>query len=203
MATDNWFYYHRREYKPRREWRSARFFVMLLFLLSCWFLQDEKEIMVVNQLYRPTKQVEHLIAENAKAYSLSEELLQSVILVESKYSNEAVSSTGAVGIMQLMPDTAEWISEESGLPADNLKNPEQNIPLGAWYLEFLITKYDGNLVLALAAYNAGRGNVDEWMKINKWPPSYSRIDGIPFPETREFVRSVIQNKERLTEANNK
>lgn len=188
---------------PCRKKRSARVFVLLLFLLSLWYTCEEDRIISISALYQPTKEISHLIDENAARYSLSRELLQSVILVESKYNNDAVSSTGALGVMQLMPDTADWISEESGLPSKDLKNPEENIPLGAWYLNFLIAKYDGNLVLALAAYNAGRGNVDSWMETNKWPPDYANIDGIPFPETREFVRSVIQNRDRMVEENRK
>lgn len=86
---------------------------------------------------------------------------------------------GAVGMMQLMPETAEWISEESGLPADDLNRPDENIPLGAWYLNFLLKKYHNNEVLALAAYNAGRGNVDEWVEKYNWGEGFSKVDEIP------------------------
>lgn len=192
---------HRKEYMPGRTRRSVRCFVVLAALFSLWFLGEEDRLVPEAVFYRPTKEVQHLIEENAARFSLSRELLQSVILAESKFDNHAISSTGAVGIMQLMPDTAEWIAGESGLPDDNLHDPEQNIPLGAWYLEYLITKYDGNLVLALAAYNAGRGNVDAWMEERGWPADYADIDGIPFPETREFVRTVIENRDWLREKN--
>ena len=77
-------------------------------------------------------------------------------------------------MMQLMPETAEWISEESGLPADDLNRPDENIPLGAWYLNFLLKKYHNNEVLALAAYNAGRGNVDEWVEKYNWGEGFSK-----------------------------
>ena len=101
--------------------------------------------------------------------------------------------------MQLVPETAKWISEESGIPYGDLKKPEINIPLGAWYLRYLLDKYDGNLELALAAYNAGRGNVDEWIETKQWPRDFNDIQQIPFPETREFVKLVIQTKEELKE----
>lgn len=191
----------RKEYRPCRARRSVRVFTALAACLCVFFLLREEPLVPEAVLYRPTPEVQRLIAENAERFSLSRELLQSVILTESKFDTHAVSSTGAVGIMQLMPDTAEWISEQSGLPDDNLHNPEENIPLGSWYLEYLIGKYDGNLVLALAAYNAGRGNVDSWMEERGWPPDYADIDGIPFPETREFVRSVIENRDWLREKN--
>ncbi|MGP1534632.1 MAG: lytic transglycosylase domain-containing protein [Dialister pneumosintes] len=136
---------------------------------------------------------------NSEKYKLQPEFLQAVIAVESKYNERAVSHIGAIGVMQLVPETAKWISEESGIPYGDLKKPEINIPLGAWYLRYLLDKYDGNLELALAAYNAGRGNVDEWIETKQWPRDFNDIQQIPFPETREFVKLVIQTKEELKE----
>lgn len=197
MSTPNWRLYNRREYKPSQVKRSVRVFTVLLALFCGFFIHEEEEIISPAVLYQPDAEMETLIARSARRYSLSPELLQAVILTESKYNTHAVSSTGAVGVMQLMPDTAEWIAGESGLPADDLRDPAENIPLGAWYLEFLIHKYDGNLVLALAAYNAGRGNVDEWMEQYGWPPDYAEVSGIPFPETREFVKAVIESRDQM------
>ena len=79
------------------------------------------------------------------------------------------------------------------------EEPDQNIPLGAWYLNFLLKTYHNNEILALAAYNAGRGNVDEWIKENRWEEGFSDIERIPFPETREFVKSVVTARDRLVE----
>lgn len=202
-TISNWKLYNRREYRPSLARRGVRTFTVLVAFLCCFVLYEEEELLSPVSLYQPAAAIEKLIAENGKRYSLSPELLQSVILTESKYNTHAVSSTGAVGVMQLMPDTAEWISGESGLPANNLRDPAENIPLGAWYLEFLIEKYEGNLVLALAAYNAGRGNVDDWMKTYHWPKNYADISGIPFPETREFVKSVIESRDQLREERKK
>lgn len=146
---------------------------------------------------RPNKAVSHIIAESAARAEISPSLLEAVILTESKFNEKAISHVGAVGMMQLMPDTAQWISEESGLPADHLDWPEENIPLGAWYLDYLLTEYHNNEVLALAAYNAGRGNVDSWMKDYQWKEDFSDMDKIPFPETREFVKTVVASRDRL------
>lgn len=148
---------------------------------------------------RPNKAVSHIIAESAARAEISPSLLEAVILTESKFNEKAISHVGAVGMMQLMPDTAQWISEESGLPADHLDWPEENIPLGAWYLDYLLTEYHNNEVLALAAYNAGRGNVDSWMKDYQWKEDFSDMDKIPFPETREFVKTVVASRDRLEE----
>ena len=148
---------------------------------------------------RPNKAVSHIIAESAARAEISPSLLEAVILTESKFNEKAISHVGAVGMMQLMPDTAQWISKESGLPADHLDWPEENIPLGAWYLDYLLTEYHNNEVLALAAYNAGRGNVDSWMKDYQWKEDFSDMDKIPFPETREFVKTVVASRDRLEE----
>lgn len=172
---------------------GAMVFTLLLTIFCGIFLYTIDNI----KLLRPTEQVSHIIVQCAEEEHIAPSLLEAVILTESKFDEKAVSHVGAVGMMQLMPDTAQWISEESGLPADNLASPDQNIPLGAWYLNYLLKKYHNNEVFALAAYNAGRGNVDEWIEKNKWPEGFKDVEKIPFPETREFVKSVVTARDRL------
>lgn len=172
---------------------GAMVFTLLLFIwsgLMCYILSDVSFL-------RPSKSVSHIIAESAARENISPYLLEAVILTESKFDEKAVSHVGAVGMMQLMPDTAQWIAEESGLPAESLERPEENIPLGAWYLDYLLRKYHNNEVLALAAYNAGRGNVDSWVEDYQWKEDFSDMDKIPFPETREFVKTVVSARDRL------
>lgn len=179
---------------PRRKSRSKKIFTVFLaaLCLVCFILLRASD-------YHPSAQVAQLILINAERYKLQPELLQAVIEVESKYDEKAVSHVGAVGAMQLVPTTARWIAQESGNPYGDLKDPAINIPLGAWYLRYLINKYHGNLELALAAYNAGRGNVDTWIREKNWPDDFNDIDAIPFPETQGFVTQVIRIKEELKE----
>lgn len=172
---------------------GAMVFTLLLAIFCVIFLFTVDNI----KLLRPSEQVSHIIIQCAEEENISPSLLEAVILTESKFDEKAVSHVGAVGMMQLMPDTAHWISEESGLPSDNLASPDQNIPLGAWYLNYLLKKYHNNEVFALAAYNAGRGNVDEWIEKNKWPEGFTDMEKIPFSETREFVKSVVTARDRL------
>lgn len=172
---------------------GAMVFTLLLAIFCVIFLFTVDNI----KLLRPSEQVSHIIIQCAEEENISPSLLEAVILTESKFDEKAVSHVGAVGMMQLMPDTAHWISEESGLPSDNLASPDQNIPLGAWYLNYLLKKYHNNEVFALAAYNAGRGNVDEWIEKNKWSEGFTDMEKIPFPETREFVKSVVTARDRL------
>lgn len=129
---------------------GAMVFTLFAALLCVIFLLIADNI----RLLRPSEQVSHIITQCAQEEEISPSLLEAVILTESKFNEKAVSHVGAVGMMQLMPDTAHWISQQSGLPADNLASPEQNIPLGAWYLNYLLGQYHNNEVFALAAYNA-------------------------------------------------
>ena len=108
------------------------------------------------------REYEAYVEKYAKEYSVPEYVVYSVILVESKFDKEAVSSKGACGLMQLMPDTYEWLLElENGKKGD-LFDAEENIKYGTYYLSMLYERYE-DWTLALCAYNAGMGNVDQWL----------------------------------------
>ncbi|HUY71771.1 MAG TPA: lytic transglycosylase domain-containing protein [Gaiellaceae bacterium] len=126
-----------------------------------------------------------IVRERARAEGLDPALLAAVIYQESRFRPRAVSSSGAIGLMQLTPSTAEGIALRTGgtsFHVSDLTDPEINIRYGTWYLHDLFTKY-GSLPLVLAAYNAGQGNVDRWRKAG---------EGIQFPETRAYVSQVEQ-----------
>jgi soluble lytic murein transglycosylase len=96
--------------------------------------------------------------------------------------------------MQIMPDTAVWIAQTLNVKdftPDSLYRPEVNIYFANWYLANLSQEFKGNLVLMLAAYNGGRGNVQKWMSERHWSGDVDEIDQIPFPETQKFVKSVL------------
>jgi len=144
--------------------------------------------------YRET--VEHY----AHAYGVDSSLAAGVIHAESRFKSDAQSHRGAVGLMQLMPDTAEWIAGQ----VDNdyhcsiakLQEPETNIRYGIWYLASLQREFDGNDILALAAYNAGRGNVQAWMTQYGWQQDFSSVESIPYAETREYVTRVLKYQQK-------
>ena len=126
-----------------------------------------------------------------------------VMKVESNFSETAHSQSGAIGLMQLMPETAAWIAYQLGETPEeavddikNLREPETNIRYGTWYLAELEDEFKGNDVLALAAYNAGRGNVHEWIKKNHWSENFSDVDKIPYAETRDYVKRVLHCREK-------
>jgi soluble lytic murein transglycosylase len=123
------------------------------------------------------------IRASAKAHDLDPALLASVVYVESRFNPNAHSDAGAIGLMQLLPETAEGIALRTGgtrFVADDLRDPDLNIRYGAWYLDHLIERY-GSVGTALAAYQAGQGNVDRWL---------ASSTGIRFPETRAYVSEV-------------
>lgn len=133
----------------------------------------------------------------ADRYEVDRNLVASVILAESKFRQDATSVHGARGLMQIMPETGSWIAtqiEDDSFSVDKLYNVNMNIKYGTWYLSELQTEFEGNEVLALAAYNAGRGNVYEWMEKYHWDINFKDYTKIPFPETREYVKRVLENK---------
>ena len=120
---------------------------------------------------------EQIVRGHAHNYRLDPALLAAVIYQESKFKPDARSSSGAIGLMQLLPDTAKGIALHTGgsqFRVQDLYDPEINVRYGAWYLRHLLTKY-GDEQEALAAYNAGQDNVDKWRRAG---------EGIQFAETR-------------------
>ncbi len=132
----------------------------------------------------------------ATANQMDPYLVAAVIRVESKFRPQAQSSTGALGLMQIMPDTAHWVARQINLPGfktEDLYNPKINIKIGTWYLANLQRSFDDNLVIALAAYNAGEGNVRTWMGRQQWSGDQQTIGDIPYAETRAYLRLVFRD----------
>jgi len=131
---------------------------------------------------------ETIVRTHARNYDLQPALLAAVIYQESKFRADARSSSGAIGLMQLLPDTARGIALRTGgtrFQVEDLYNPDINVRYGCWYLRHLLQKYDDEKT-ALAAYNAGQRNVDTWLRNG---------DGIRFGETRHYVKRVEELKE--------
>ena len=141
---------------------------------------------------------EDTIERCAKKYDLEESLVYAVINTESHFEETAVSGKNACGLMQIMKPTAEWIAIKSGMTdykEENIHDPDTNIELGCWYLSYLIKKYDNDMTLVIAAYNAGEGNVTKWLYDTKYSENGQNLDSIPFKETEEYVERVNFNKE--------
>ena len=127
---------------------------------------------------------ESIVVSHAGNYDLPPTLLAAVIYTESKFDADARSDAGAVGLMQLLPDTARGIAVRTGgdgFVESDLLDPEINVRYGSWYLRHLLDRYH-DVPTALAAYHAGEGNVDEWLRDG---------GGVRFPETRHYVQKVL------------
>jgi soluble lytic murein transglycosylase len=149
--------------------------------------------------------IEHsypILKVSQKQMAIEKALVHSIIRQESEFNPTAKSGAGATGLMQLMHPTAKQIGRKINRPvtADSLKNPDTNVALGSNHLDQLIKQYKGSYVLAIAAYNAGGGNVNKWIKKNGDPRKFKRVDqvvawieSIPFVETRGYVQYVLSN----------
>jgi soluble lytic murein transglycosylase len=144
---------------------------------------------VIQELTLPLRH-EDIIRQQAREKDVDAALIAAVIYSESKFSDQT-SSAGARGLMQITPETAKDVERHSGgttFKIGDLSDPEINIRYGTFRLRELLDRYGGDEVAALAAYNAGPGNVDSW------GGSELTLDGIPFPETRAYVEEVLAKR---------
>jgi soluble lytic murein transglycosylase len=118
-------------------------------------------------------------------------LVTALIRQESRFETQIESVVGATGLMQVMPATADWIQGQTGITISSLDNPEDNLNLGTWYLDYTHQEYDNHSLYAVASYNAGPGNVADWIGRDNYRDVDEFVDRIPFPETKDYVKSVF------------
>jgi soluble lytic murein transglycosylase len=161
---------------------------LVMAILSPW---ADKAV----QEFRLPLRHDDIIRQQANDKNLDPALIAAVIYVESRFRDQT-SHAGAKGLMQIMPSTADYIARKSGgtqFVQGDLATPQINISYGSWYLRYLLDHYHGNTILALAAYNAGEGKVDEWWRRAADRGERFRVaDHIPFPETRSYVEKVLE-----------
>lgn len=133
------------------------------------------------------------IEKQAQANQLNPLLVTALIRQESRFEPAIESVVGATGLMQVMPETADWIASQTKWKGYSLAKPEDNIKFGTWYLDHTHEEYDNNSLLAVASYNAGPGSVAGWLKEWGGRDVDEFVEGIPFPETRGYVKSVFEN----------
>ncbi len=152
----------------------------------------------------------------SKQNGLDPMFVASIIRNESRFNPDAVSNKGAIGLMQIMPNTGKWVAKQmgfSGFDPEMLRDPATNIKIGTWYLAELKKEFGGKVVLVVAAYNAGRGRVRNWATKSGWDPKQSvAAELVPWPgkdagedfpvasitirETRNYVRGVLASLSR-------
>jgi soluble lytic murein transglycosylase len=151
----------------------------------------------VNELTLPLAHAD-IIRQQAADKHLPPELIAAVIYAETKF-DPRTSSAGAEGLMQILPQTAEFLAHRSGaqtFTTADLATPQVNIAYGSYYLRYLLDEYGGSKTLALAAYNGGEANVNRWRAEAKAAHHAFTASDIPFPETRAYVSKVLSAAHR-------
>lgn len=160
----------------------AAIILMLTFLVHCFYCY-----------FYPMKYRERII-EYSQQFEIDGALIASVANTESGFNENAKSSKGAVGVMQLMPATAEWVAEKMGeeFKEEKLFDAEYNLKLGSYYLSYLVKSFN-NEKLGLCAYNAGPSCVRSWLANEKYSSDGKTLSIIPYSETEEYLSKVYKN----------
>ncbi len=168
--------------------------ISAIIVLSILGKIDYKSIknQILKKMYK--QEYTEYVKKYSKEYDVDEYLIYAIIKAESNFNQEAVSHREAKGLMQLMYSTAEDIAKRVDIEIneENILEPDININLGTKYISMLIQKYD-NVNLALAAYNAGSGNVDGWIEKGTLKADGSDIENVPFTETNNYVRKILRD----------
>ncbi len=180
--------------------KTKKRLVVIAIILLCAILLSvliNLGIGLVQKIRHPMKYEEY-IEIYAKEYNIPEYIILSVINVESGFDPNAISSAGAIGLMQMLPSTFIWLSSfehlNENLSVNELYDPKVSIRYGTYYLKYLFEKfYDWNTVFA--AYNGGEGNVAKWLADQRYTDSNGRLTEIPFPETKKYVKKINDNIE--------
>ena len=140
------------------------------------------------------REFEEYVTKYSNEFDVPEALVYAVIRAESSFDPNARSGVGAIGLMQLMPDTLDWLSRllDEEAPTGDIADPETNIKYGTFYLRHLYDRFD-NWETALAAYNAGHGRVANWLKNSEYSDDGISLKVIPIEETRNYVNKVTGN----------
>lgn len=170
--------------------RARRLFVIIFAVIVLYILS-----LNISKLLNAIYPIEYkdIIVKYAGSYGLDPYLVAAIIKVESRYDSFARSAKGALGLMQIKPSTGKWIGEKLKITNFNeemLYDPEINIKMGCWYLDYLLKYYNGDIKLVLAAYNGGQGNVSKWLKDTNYSDDGVTLKNIPFAETKHYVEKI-------------
>ena len=168
--------------------------IFLIIFAMFWFRKP-----ILKKIY--VVKYDEYVSKYSNQYDIDKYLILAIIKAESNFNENAVSKKGAKGLMQLMDTTAEDLAKNSDINLDDIFEPDINIQLGSKYISALMSKYD-SIGLALAAYNAGSGNVDNWIKDGILKKDGSDIEKIPFIETNNYVRKILRDYELYKELYN-
>lgn len=193
----------RRKRSNRRRGRLIRaivLIVLVLGLIGLVMMLSTKEVQKKTVQLYPMEYTE-LIRANAREFNLEPAYVAAVVLAESSYNPNAVSSVNAQGLMQIMPKTAEWIAGkfDETYVEGCLFDPETNLRYGCWYLGFLMDRYDGDKKCSSSAYHSGQGTVDGWLKDPAYSADGKTLNVIPGSNADTYVNRVLEYYEKYDE----
>lgn len=165
--------------------------VRLVFLVIFTFFILGASYVLLKSVLFPMKYSDYVI-EYSNEYDLDPMLVMAVMKAESNFNPNVVSDKAANGLMQITGDTGQWIAEKldvTNFQKEMLKDPEVNIRFGCWYLRYLLDESESEEI-AIAAYNAGIGNVQKWLGDPRYSKNGDKLDYIPFKETDKYVKKV-------------
>ena len=166
--------------------------LVVLIALGAWALfgRGRMDLSRYPMTYAPE------IRAAAAEFSLDPAYVASVVLAESSFDAEAVSSAGAIGLMQIMPATGEWIAgklEDEPFDVQRLYQPEVNLRYGCWYLRFLLDRYDEDMYTASTAYHQGQGRVDQWLEDPQYSQDGRTLTAISSAVTDTYVNRIMES----------
>lgn len=169
-----------------------KFFIVLIVIITILIVVFLNKNTIMKSIY--IIKYSEFIEKYSKEYDVDKYLIYACIKAESNFNEKAESKKGAKGLMQLLDSTGKEIAEglDMTIDDDDLFEPEINIKLGTKYISKMLKKYE-NIELALAAYNAGSGNVDSWINSNKIKADGTDVENIPFKETNNYVRKILRD----------
>ncbi len=174
---------------------AALLVVVAVVWAKVW--SPKKQKIVYPLLYR-----EELLAASAE-FDIDPCMLAALVYTESSFQADAVSHVGAIGLMQIMPETGQWLSGKIELSKEyetqDLYDPATNLRLGCWYVRFLLDRYDGQWQEALTAYIAGQGQVDKWLKDPALSSDGKTLGVIPGQDVKEYAAKVLNYHENYKE----
>lgn len=194
-----------REYRGRRGHGCLgfvlTFIIMLVGIGALLFFTTNVLDGVKDEVYKyiyPQKYVEQ-VTRCADEFGVDESLVYAVIRTESGFRPEVESHAGAIGLMQLMPDTFDWLQfrldGEVIYPVSRLTDPDTNVRYGTYFLSHLLERYNGNVATVAAAYNAGTSTVDGWLEDSRYSSDGKTLSSIPYAETESYVAKVMKARD--------
>jgi len=166
-----------------------RLLIVILAIYSIYYVSNELRYIIYPLKYQ------EIVSKYSEEYEIDPLLIYSIIKTESNFKEDAKSKSNAIGLMQVMLSTAKEMGDKleiEEITEEQLYIPETNIRIGIKYFKILLEKYN-NYNLAIIAYNAGMGNVDNWLENGIIDGNGENIEDIPFPETKNYVKKILQN----------